>query len=269
MGVDPPPTFPGCLFTRVLALFCLEVHDVNNLTFVMWATRPPQRVVREGHLNSVEEITMKRFGVIVGLCALLLSAAAWADGIKLTNNFGTVNVTNAGIVSTGMELKSYGLVTAGLGNSLGSVSFSTGALTSGSILGGGTFAGGAGSSFIVTGGGAWIKTLTGTTSTHVTLFSGSFASPVNWQLLSIGPHGWTYNFELTGTIRGQFWDGRTVNGTTTQYITLYKNQWAIDNKGNIGLGSTHLLVPEPSTLGLLGTGLIGIAGTLRRKMFGV
>ena len=217
---------------------------------------------------------MKRVAVIVGLCALLLSAAAWADNIKLTNNFGTVSVTDAGIVSTGMELKSYGLVTAGLGHSLGSVSFSTGAFTAAgactvSPLCNGTFAGGAASSFIVTGGGAWIKTLTGTTSTHVTLFSGSFVGPVNWQLLSIGPHGWTYNFELSGTIRGKMWDGRTVNGTTTQYITLYKNQWRNDNKGNIGLGSTTLAVPEPSTLGLLGTGLIGIAGTLRRKMFGV
>ena len=52
MGVDPPPTFPGCLFTRVLALFCVEVHvevhDVNNLTFAMWATLPPKRVVGEG-----------------------------------------------------------------------------------------------------------------------------------------------------------------------------------------------------------------------------
>ena len=217
---------------------------------------------------------MKRVTVLVGLCALLLSAAAWADNIKLTNNFGTVSVTDAGIVSTGMELKSYGLVTAGLGHSLGSVSFSTGAFTAAgactvSPLCNGTFAGGAASSFIVTGGGAWIKTLTGTTSTHVTLFSGSFVGPVNWQLLSIGPKGWTYNFELTGTIRGKMWDGRTVNGTTTQYITLYKNQWANDHSGDIGLGTTHLAVPEPSTLGLLGTGLIGIAGTLRRKMFGV
>jgi PEP-CTERM motif len=217
---------------------------------------------------------MKRVTVIVGLCALLLSAAAWADNIKLTNNFGSVSVTDAGIVSTGMQLKSYGLVTAGAGHSLGTVSFHTGAFTAAgtcsvSPLCSGTFAGGAASSFIVTGGGAWIKTLTGTTSTHVTLFSGSFVGPVDWQLLSIGPNGYAYNFKLSGTIRGQFWDGRTVNGTTTQYITLYKNQWVNDHGGNIGLGTTHLAVPEPSTLGLLGTGLIGIAGTLRRKMFGV
>src|SRR5260370_16888358 len=88
------------------------------------ATRPPKGCPR-GYLNSVEETTMKRVAVIVGLCALLLSAAAWADEIKLTNNFGTVSVTNAGIVSQGMELKSYGLVTAGKGQSLGPFSFST------------------------------------------------------------------------------------------------------------------------------------------------
>jgi hypothetical protein len=210
---------------------------------------------------------MKRIAVLVGLCVLLLSAAAWADGINLTNKVGTVTITSSGIVSVGAQLRSYGAVNTG--QSMGSVSFSTGALTSGSILGGGTFAGGAGSSFIVNGGGAWLKALTGTTSTHVTLFSGSFVGPVNWQLLSTGPHGWTYNFELSGTIRGKMWDGRTVSGTTTQYITLYKDQYPYDNKGNIGLGSSTLAVPEPSTLGLLGTGLIGIAGTLRRKIFGV
>ena len=215
---------------------------------------------------------MKRVAVIVGLCALLLSAVAWADDIKLTNNFGTVNVTDAGVVSKGMQIKSYGLVTAGMGQSLGSVSFSTGAFTAAgtctvSPLCNGSFAGGAASSFIVTGAGKWIQALTGTTSTGVTLFAGSFVGPVEWQLLSIGVHGFKYSFELSGAIRGQFWDGRTVDGTTKQYITVYKNQWNSDHQGNIGLGTNHLLVPEPSTLGLLGTGLIGIAGTLRRKMF--
>ena len=48
---------------------------------------------------------MKRVAVIVGLCALLLSAAAWADDITLTNKFGTVTITNAGIVSKGMQLQ--------------------------------------------------------------------------------------------------------------------------------------------------------------------
>jgi len=35
--------------------------------------------------------------------------------------------------------------------------------------------------------------------------------------------------------------------------------------GHISVSSTHLAVPEPGTLGLFGTGLVGIAGVFRRK----
>jgi PEP-CTERM motif len=218
---------------------------------------------------------MKRVAVIVGLCVLLLSAAAWADNVVLTNLYGSVSITDAGIAYSGGQLRSYNGFTNG--TRLGWITFSTGAFTVGAgctakydLLCSGTFAGGAGSSFLVTGKGPWLKTLAITNSTTATLFSGSFVGPVEWQLLSIGPKGWVYNFELIGAIRGQFWDGRTVDGTTHQFISLTLNQWQVDHKGGIGLGSkSTLLVPEPSTLGLLGTGLIGIAGTLRRKLFGV
>jgi hypothetical protein len=201
---------------------------------------------------------MRRVILSLGLCALLLPVAAWANGINLTNQFGTVTVTNAGVVSTGSQLTKFNKITAPSGHALGSVSFSTGALASGSIWTGGTFSS-VGSSFIVTGVGNYGQP-------KGTIFSGSFVGPISWTLVS---HTGTYNyvFTLSGTIRGQLFDGRIVTGTTTQTIQLFKNQWIHDNKGGITLGGSFI-APEPGTLGLLATGLIAVAGSMRRKLFG-
>jgi hypothetical protein len=203
---------------------------------------------------------MRRVAVIVGLLALLLPAAAWTDGINLTNQFGSVNVTNAGVISKGSELMSYDGIVAPHGRSLGSVSFSTGAFTGASIFSGGTFSS-VGSTFIVTsGGGHYGQPPKGT------IFSGSFVGPISWTLVS-QTGKFMYNFTLSGTIYGMLYTGRDVTGTTTQDITLYKNQWSQDHMGLIRLGNSHLNVPEPGTLGLLGTGLIAMAGSMRRKLF--
>ena len=201
---------------------------------------------------------MKRIAVVLGLCALLLPMAAWASGIDITNQFGTVSITNAGIVSKGSQLRSYGGLTALPGHALGSVSFSTGALTSGDIWSGGTFSS-AGSSFVITSAG-FVGQPKGV------IFSGAFVGPISWTVVS---HTGTYNyvFVLSGTIRGML-NGRIVTGTTTQTILAYKNQWLLDRQGGIHLGRSNLAVPEPGTLGLLGTGLIAVAGSMRRKLFG-
>jgi hypothetical protein len=204
---------------------------------------------------------MKRIAVVVGLWALLLPLAAWADGIDITNQFGTVTFTNAGVVSKGSELMNYNGVVAPPGRSLGSVSFSTGALLSGDIWSGGTFSS-AGSSFVVSsGGGNYGQPAKGV------IFSGTFIGPISWTLVSHTGR-WDYVFTLSGTIQGQLWSGRTVTGTTTQTIYAYKNQWGQDHEGGVRLGNTNLAVPEPGTLGMLGTGLIAVAGAMRRKLFG-
>src|SRR5208282_4645032 len=103
---------------------------------------------------------MRRIAVVIGLWALLVPMAAWASGIDLTNQFGTVTFTNSGLVSHGSELMSFGGITAPAGHDLGSVSFSTGAFSGASIWSGGTFSA-TGSSFDVIGIGPWAKKLAG------------------------------------------------------------------------------------------------------------
>src|ERR1700693_4496527 len=89
-----------------------------------------------------EGIKMRRV-VVLALLALALPMAAWADNITLNNLFGTISVTNADISSVGSQLHSFNSIVAPAGHSLGSVSFNTGALLTGSIHTCATFSGGA------------------------------------------------------------------------------------------------------------------------------
>jgi hypothetical protein len=192
--------------------------------------------------------------LVLALLALALPMAAWADGIDLVNKFGSISISAAGITSTGSQLKQFNGIVAAPGHSLGSVSFSTGALIGGSILTGGTFSD-VGSSFVVIGKGPQVP--------HKgTIFSGAFVGPVSWTLVSQSGQSLTYT--LSGTIQGTLWNGRFVTGTTTQTIVSTNGQIAL-GIGHIRVGNTGILTPEPGTLGLLGTGLVAIAGMLRRK----
>jgi hypothetical protein len=192
--------------------------------------------------------------LVLALLALALPMAAWADGIDLVNKFGSISISAAGITSRGSQLKQFNGVVASPHRSLGSVSFSTGALVSGSILTGGTFSD-AGSSFVVIGRGNQVP--------HKgTIFSGTFVGPITWTLVS--QQGQSLTYELSGTIQGTLWNGRFVTGTTTQTIYSVPAQ-ILGGVGHIRVGNTSILTPEPGTLGLLGTGLVAIAGMLRRK----
>lgn len=201
--------------------------------------------------------------VVLAVLALLLPMLAWASGINIVNRNGTILISNSGLQSIQSNLIQFNNKQAGSGHSLGRVDFATGALSSGTIWTGGTFSD-VGSSFLVTGNG-----------THGvpngTIFSGAFVGPITWTLVSETGKGCPgapckYAFQLTGNLSGQLYTGNTVTGSTTQNINAYYGQWLHDGKGHINLGNTHFVTPEPGTLGLLGIGLVGTAGVVRRKL---
>ena len=182
--------------------------------------------------------------------ALALPLTAFADGITLTNRFGTIAISNAGITSTQSELMSFNGIAASHGHSLGAVTFSTGALISGSLAAGGTFSS-VGSTFVVTGKANGVP--------RGAIFTGAFTGPITWTLVS---NRGTLTYTLSGTVSGMLYTGRTVSATVTETIFTTSQQLS-KGIGHISGGTIGFATPEPGTLGMLGTGLAAIAGLFK------
>jgi hypothetical protein len=198
---------------------------------------------------------MKRI-VLMALLTLALPLTAFAGSVDFVNVGGTLIGSSAGLSLTDSEL----IAIRGIGGggwttgALGSLGFSTGTLASGSLQMGGTFNGGG--SFEITGNGT-----DGVPSG--TIFNGSFAGPVTWTLITLKNS--THNYILTGSLMGTWYNGRSVQAATVQ-LTINTGKGYFNGRTTISSGNTSMVVPEPGTLGLLETGLVGLAGVLFRKL---
>jgi len=202
---------------------------------------------------------MKRVFVF-GLLALALPMAAFANTTNPWTDFQSYTqgslVTGGSTISlnvgvTGMN----GFNGGGLfGGSFGTMSFTTGALIS-SVNGVETF--GSGGSFEIIGNG------TGGLPNGV-IFKGTFRGPVEETTLGLGtdlPNQFTRLECITKngcSLVGTWYNGQHASGVLI-----------VDSGGGTITASASFqpsAVPEPGTLSMLGTGLLGLGALVRRKL---
>ncbi|PYX90536.1 MAG: hypothetical protein DMG68_01435 [Acidobacteria bacterium] len=204
--------------------------------------------------------------VLLVLLALCLPIASWANSSNIVFSNTGGNITTGGTkIAPTLSLSNSSLTGftgfngVPITGNLGTVSFTTAGLISGSLGGGGTFA--AGGSFTITGNGS-------NGVPNGSLFQGSFSGPVSWAgtFNPLGNHGkgnWTY--VLTGTVSGTLNNGAQAGGGTMQFSFDVPNSKLFSKGVRLNGGVTTVTVPEPGTLGLLGTGLFALACMVRRK----